>query len=87
MSPGIIRSGNVDALSPPNGTYVLIGHDGVGGTAGRWFGSLPRALRLHLISPFVSQLQGLNFSMPSKKDSMAVLQGFLEAGKLTPLVD
>jgi NADPH:quinone reductase-like Zn-dependent oxidoreductase len=26
----------------PQGTYVLIGHDGFGATAGRWLGSLPR---------------------------------------------
>lgn len=39
------------------------------------------------MSPFVSQLRAPNFSMPTKKDSMVVLKGFLEAGKLTPLVD
>jgi NADPH:quinone reductase-like Zn-dependent oxidoreductase len=70
----------------PTGGYVLIGHDGFGDTAGRWLGSLPRALGLLAMAPFVSQL-AMNFSMPSKKDSMAVLQDFLETGKLTPLVE
>jgi NADPH:quinone reductase-like Zn-dependent oxidoreductase len=39
------------------------------------------------ISPFVSQLPTPNFSMPNKKDSMAVLREFLEAGKLMPVID
>ena len=38
-------------------------------------------------SPFVTQLPPPNFSMPNKKDSMAVLREFLEAGKLTPVID
>jgi NADPH:quinone reductase-like Zn-dependent oxidoreductase len=63
---------------------VLVGGES---SAGRWFGSLPRVFRLLVMSPFVSRLQAPNFSMPTKKDSMAVLQEFLEAGKLTPLVD
>jgi NADPH:quinone reductase-like Zn-dependent oxidoreductase len=68
----------------PNGIYVLVGGES---SAGRWFGSLPRVLRLLVMSPFVSQVQAPNFSMPTKKDSMAVLQEFLAAGKLTPPVD
>jgi NADPH:quinone reductase-like Zn-dependent oxidoreductase len=71
----------------PNGKYVLIGHDRFGQEAGRWFGSIPRVLKLVALSPFVSQLPTLSFSMPSKKDSMAVLKEFLEAGKLTPVID
>ncbi len=74
------------ALSPA-GSYVLIGHDGFGDAAGRWFGSLPRVLGLVARSPFVSQLPPINFKLPPKKDSMQVLQGHLEAGELTPIVD
>ncbi len=49
---------------------------------------LPRFFKLAVMSLFVSQLrQGLNFSTPSKKDSMAVLRDFIEAGKITPVVD
>ena len=35
----------------------------------------------------MSQLPSPNFSMPNKKDSMALLREFLEAGKLTPVID
>jgi NADPH:quinone reductase-like Zn-dependent oxidoreductase len=51
----------------PEGTYVLIGHDHFGESGGRGLGSLPRFLKLAVLSPFVGQLPGLNFSMPSKK--------------------
>jgi NADPH:quinone reductase-like Zn-dependent oxidoreductase len=71
----------------PTGKYVLIGHDHFGDAAGRIFGSLPRVLKLVSLSPFVSQLPDLSFSIPSKKHIMDVLKGFLEAGKLTPVID
>ncbi len=71
----------------PSGKYVLIGHDLFGQGAGRWLGSIPRVLKLVALSPFVSQLPTPNFSMPNKKDSMAVLKELLEAGKLTPVID
>src|SRR5215218_4945679 len=71
----------------PEGTYVLIGHDHFGVSGGWWLGSLPRFFKLVVMSPFVSQLPDLNFSMPSKKDSMAVLREFIEAGKITPVID
>lgn len=59
---------------------MLIGHDQFGDAGGRWLGSLPYAFKLVVLSPFVSQLPDLSFSMSSKKDSMAVLKQFLEAG-------
>jgi NADPH:quinone reductase-like Zn-dependent oxidoreductase len=71
----------------PKGVYVLIGHDHFGDAAGPIFGSLPRFLKLTALSPFVSQLPDLNFSIPSKKDVMAVLKKFLEAGEITPVID
>ena len=71
----------------PEGRYVLIGHDRFGKGAGRWFGSVPRVLKLVILSPFVSQLPSLGFSMPNKKDSMELLKELLEAGKLTPVID
>jgi NADPH:quinone reductase-like Zn-dependent oxidoreductase len=71
----------------PDGKYVLIGHDRFGQGAGRWFGSLPRVLKLVALSPFVSQLPTPNFSMPDKKNQMVVLKELLEAGKITPVID
>ena len=71
----------------PNGKYVLIGHDRFGQGAGRWFGSIPRVLKLVAISPFVSQLPTPNFSMPDKKNHMVFLKQLIETGKLTPVID
>ena len=71
----------------PKGTYVLIGHDQFGKQGDRFLGGLPRGLKQIAMSPFVSQLPDLSFSMPSKRDSMAVLKEFLEAGKITPVID
>jgi NADPH:quinone reductase-like Zn-dependent oxidoreductase len=74
------------ALSP-EGTYVLIGHENFGESGHRVLGLLPYFFKLMALSLFVSQLPKANFSMPSKKESMAVLKEFLEAGKLTPIID
>jgi NADPH:quinone reductase-like Zn-dependent oxidoreductase len=71
----------------PAGIYVLIGHDHFGDAAGRTLGSLPRMFKLIALSPFVRHLPAPDFSMPSKKDTMALLKEFLESGKLTPIVD
>jgi NADPH:quinone reductase-like Zn-dependent oxidoreductase len=71
----------------PGGRYVLIGHDGFGKGAGRWFGSMPHVLKLVVLSPFVSQLPNMRFSMPNKKESMELLKDLLEAGRLTPVID
>jgi NADPH:quinone reductase-like Zn-dependent oxidoreductase len=71
----------------PRGTYVLIGHDHYGRVGHRILGSLPRVLKLVAMSPFVSQLPKLSLSTPPKKNAMAILKEFLEAGKLTPVID
>jgi NADPH:quinone reductase-like Zn-dependent oxidoreductase len=71
----------------PNGKYVLVGHDRFGQGAGRWFGSIPRVLKLVALSPFVRQIPTLNVSMPDKKNQMVVLKQLMETGKLTPVVD
>lgn len=71
----------------PAGTYVLIGHDHYGKARGRILGSLPRALGLMALSPFVRQLPTPDFSNPRQSDLMAALKRFIEAGQLTPIVD
>jgi NADPH:quinone reductase-like Zn-dependent oxidoreductase len=71
----------------PDGIYVLIGHDRFGQGAGRWFGSIPRVLKLVALSPFLSQIPTPNFSMPDKKNQMVYLKELLETEKITPVID
>lgn len=71
----------------PDGMYVLIGHDHYGSVGNRVLGSLPHFFKHIALSPFASQLPNLNFSLPSKREVMAALAEFLEAGKLAPVID
>ncbi len=71
----------------PTGTYVRIGHDHFGAVGSHAFGSLPSFFKLLARSPFDSQLPRPNFSFSSNKDTMTVLKEFLEAGKITPVID
>lgn len=72
----------------PQGIYVFIGHDHYGAASGRWLGSIPRFLKLLLISPFVRHLPGeMTFSAPPKDTSLALLRDLLATGKLTPVID
>ncbi len=71
----------------PEGKYVLIGHEKFGASGKRFFGLIPHFFKLMFLSLFVKQLPRPNFSMPSKKDAMAVFKELLEAGKITPIVD
>lgn len=70
-----------------DGTYVLIGHDHYGAVGRRALGSLPRFVKLMLLSTVVSQLPDVDFSTPPKSDSMAILTDLLESGDVTPTVD
>jgi NADPH:quinone reductase-like Zn-dependent oxidoreductase len=71
----------------PGGIYILIGHDHFGRGRGRVLGSLPQAFSLMALSPFVSHLPSPEFTMASKKETMAILKDLLEAGELTPVID
>lgn len=71
----------------PDGTYVLIGHDGYGTTSSRWFGSVPRMLSLMARSLVTKQLPSPSFAMPSKQESLEKLAELMETGKLTPIID
>jgi len=68
------------------GTYVLIGHDLFGASAGRWIGSMRRVFKQLVVSPFVSQRINPRVSMKTK-DRLAVLKELIEAGKITPVID
>jgi NADPH:quinone reductase-like Zn-dependent oxidoreductase len=69
----------------PKGTYVLIGDRSLEDSSGRWLGSLRPYLKLLVLSPFVSQRIGLPVSRA--EDRLAVLKEFIEAGKITPVID
>ncbi len=72
----------------PDGRYVLIGHEHFGGSGKRVFGIVPYFLSLMLKARFVKQLQGpRGIPLPSRPETMAVLRTFLEAGKITPIID
>jgi NADPH:quinone reductase-like Zn-dependent oxidoreductase len=68
------------------GTYVLIGHDGFGSTAGRWLGSVGRFARLLVVAPFVSQ-RLVPREAKEPQDRLQALVELIEARKLTPVVD
>jgi NADPH:quinone reductase-like Zn-dependent oxidoreductase len=68
-----------------DGTYVWIGHDGFGRSAGKRWGSLPRAVGLMARSAVSKNLEA-HFKLPSKSESMARLCGLVEAGQLTVVV-
>lgn len=71
----------------PAGKYVLIGHDKFGESGHRIFGLIPYFLAMMVLSIFVKQLPKGSFSMPSKKEIMAVFKELLEAGKISPIID
>jgi NADPH:quinone reductase-like Zn-dependent oxidoreductase len=68
------------------GTYVLIGHDQFGRSGHRWFGSLGRFFKLMVISPFVSHLHPFR-GAKDPGDRLVVLKEFIEAGRITPVLD
>ncbi len=70
----------------PRGTYVLVGHDQFGKTAGRWFGSMGRFVRMLLMGPFVKQKLG-PLPATNTKDHLAVLKDLIEAEKIKPMLD
>jgi NADPH:quinone reductase-like Zn-dependent oxidoreductase len=71
----------------PDGRYVLISHERFGASGKRVFGNIPYFFKLVFLSRFVKQLRGPGLPLPARKDAMAVLREFLEAGKITPIID
>jgi NADPH:quinone reductase-like Zn-dependent oxidoreductase len=64
----------------PKGTLVIVGGEG-----GRVTG-IGRQARAHLLSPFVGQKLG-TFVARENADDLLVLNGLVEDGKLTPVID
>ena len=84
--PGNHPFSRIKRALTPDGTYVLIGHDGYGRSGGEWLGSIPKMFGLMARTPFSRHMPKSGFSMPNKKQSMEVLRELLEAGKITPIV-
>jgi NADPH:quinone reductase-like Zn-dependent oxidoreductase len=64
------------------GTLVIVGGEG----GGRWLGGTDRQIRALVLSPFVSQKLG-TFVNNENHEDMLVLKEFIEAGKVTPVID
>ena len=74
---------NLRRALTPRGTLVL-----VGGEAGdRWIGgAMSRSMRALVVSPFVSQKLRMMIATPNT-DDLRFLKEFIEAGKVTPVID
>src|SRR5215217_6049394 len=64
------------------GTLIIVGGEG----GGRWIGGTDRQIRALVLSPFVSQKLG-TFVNNENHEDMLVLKEFIEAGKVTPVID
>jgi NADPH:quinone reductase-like Zn-dependent oxidoreductase len=67
----------------PKGTLVIVGGDGGGNWTGGFFKGI---LRGPIVSMFVGQTLG-GFTAKTTKEDLQALAAFIEAGKVTPVVD
>ncbi len=82
-----LRFSDCTRVLTPTGKYLVIGHDQYGTQGRRIFGSIPKMFRLMARTPFTDHLPDANFATADKHDLMAALSEFLEAGKITPVID
>jgi NADPH:quinone reductase-like Zn-dependent oxidoreductase len=66
----------------PEGTVVIVGGEG----GGKLLGGIDRQLRAYVLSLFVRQKLG-TFISKERKEDLEDLRAFLEAGKVTPVID
>ncbi len=68
----------------PTGTYVV-----VGGPAGRWLQPVGHVFSALAVSPFVSQrmVRADAYRCTENKQNLMTLTGFIEDGKITPVID
>jgi NADPH:quinone reductase-like Zn-dependent oxidoreductase len=77
LSPSECRS----ALTS-NGTLVISS----GESEGRWIGPVDRVIKALVLSGFVSQKMA-SFTVKANREDLQLLKQFIEAGKLTPVID
>jgi NADPH:quinone reductase-like Zn-dependent oxidoreductase len=85
--PGNRSWADLSRALAPDGTYVLVGHDGYGATSGRWLGSMRRFGGLLARSPFDRRIPGVRSFRDAIPDPMAEIVGLLETGAIRPAVD
>ena len=68
----------------PKGTLVMVG--GGPPTGDPWIGPFTQPIKAGLLAPFVSQKLGMFISEMNVKD-LEVLNGLMQAGKVTPVID
>ncbi len=66
----------------PKGIYVMVG----GPTTGRWIAPLDRVAQVFVYSAFVDQ-ELVFLPANINKEDLTILREFMEAGKLTPVID
>ena len=84
--PGNNSFSDCKRVLTPEGKYILIAHDDYGKVGRRLFGSMPRFMGLMMRSFFQSHLYEVSTSFPSKLETMEILRGLLEDGKITPVI-
>jgi NADPH:quinone reductase-like Zn-dependent oxidoreductase len=65
-----------------NGTLLISS----GESEGRWIGPVDRVIKALVLSPFVSQKMA-SFTVKPNREDLQLLKQFIEAGKLTPVID
>jgi len=85
--PGNHSFAEIRRALAPDSKYVLIGHDHFGREGRRMLGSLPRFARLVVLSAFVRNLRSGNAARMGKLEAIVLLQSYLAAGTLTPVVE
>lgn len=71
----------------PDGRYVLVGHDRYDASTRRWIGSMGTFAKLFVRSPFDPRIPGVRSFKDPDRDPLATVAGFIEGGKITPVVD
>ena len=77
----------IRTLLTPDGRYVLVGHDRFDASTRRWIGSMGTFAKLVVRSPFDRRIPGVRSFEDPDDDPLATLTGFIETGKITPVVD
>jgi NADPH:quinone reductase-like Zn-dependent oxidoreductase len=85
--PGNRSWSEIRTALTPEGRYVLVGHDRFDASTRRWIGSIGTVAKLLVRSPFDRRIPGVRSFKDPDEDPLATVAGFVEAGKIAPVVD